>query len=78
MPASRRAWGLTRREQQLMPLIGRGLTNKEIAAHFSLSERTIKNHIHRILRKVGASDRLGLYEVWQSRAAAPGGSTIAN
>jgi DNA-binding NarL/FixJ family response regulator len=78
-PATRRArWGLTRREQQLMPLIGRGLTNKEIAAHFSLSERTIKNHIHRILKKVGASDRLGLYEVWQSHAAAPGGSTIAN
>jgi two-component system, NarL family, response regulator DevR len=78
-PATRRArWGLTRREQQLIPLIGRGLTNKEIAAHFSLSERTIKNHIHRILKKVGASDRLGLYEVWQSRAAALGGSTIAN
>jgi two-component system, NarL family, response regulator DevR len=78
-PITRRAhWGLTRREQQLIPLIGRGLTNKEIAAHFSLSERTIKNHIHRILRKVGASDRLGLYEAWQSQLAAPGGSTIAN
>lgn len=78
-PATRRAqWGLTRREQQLMPLIGRGLTNKEIAAHFSLSERTIKNHIHRILKKVGASDRLGLYEVWQSRVATPGGSLGAN
>jgi two-component system, NarL family, response regulator DevR len=79
LPASRRAqWGLTRREQQLIPLIGRGLTNKEIAAHFSLSERTIKNHIHRILKKVGASDRLGLYEVWQSQLAVPGGSPFAN
>jgi DNA-binding NarL/FixJ family response regulator len=78
-PTSRRAqWGLTRREQQLIPLIGRGLTNKEIAAHLSLSERTIKNHIHRILKKVGASDRLGLYEVWQSGITAPSGSTIAN
>ena len=69
-PSSRRRaqWGLTRREQQLIPLIGRGLTNKEIAAHFSLSERTIKNHIHRILKKVGATDRLDLYEVWQNRA----------
>lgn len=77
--ASRRVqWGLTRREQQLMPLIGRGLTNKEIAAQLSLSERTIKNHIHRILKKVGASDRLGLYEVWESRRAAAGGTTIAN
>jgi DNA-binding NarL/FixJ family response regulator len=78
-PASRRAqWGLTRREQQLIPLIGRGLTNKEIAAHLSLSERTIKNHIHRILKKVGASDRLGLYEVWQSHSAAPGSTTMPN
>jgi DNA-binding NarL/FixJ family response regulator len=78
-PVSQRAqWGLTRREQQLIPLIGRGLTNKEIAAHFSLSERTIKNHIHRILKKVGASDRLGLYEVWQSRLGASGGSLVAN
>ncbi len=78
-PASQRAqWGLTRREQQLIPLIGRGLTNKEIAAHFSLSERTIKNHIHRILKKVGASDRLGLYEVWESRVGDPGGSPMAN
>lgn len=78
-PTSRRAqWGLTRREHQLIPLIGRGLTNKEIAAHLSLSERTIKNHIHRILKKVGASDRLGLYEVWQSRISASGGNTIAN
>lgn len=78
-PASHRAqWGLTRREQQLIPLIGRGLTNKEIAVHFSLSERTIKNHIHRILKKVGASDRLGLFEVWQSRVPTTGGSSIAN
>ncbi|MDE3109284.1 MAG: response regulator transcription factor, partial [Acidobacteriota bacterium] len=70
-------WGLTRREQQVIPLIGRGLTNKEIAAHFNLSERTVKNHIHRILKKVGASDRLDLYEVWQNRAA-PTGGTMAN
>lgn len=67
-------WGLTRREQQVIPLIGRGLTNKEIAAHFNLSERTVKSHIHRILKKVGASDRLDLYEVWQNRIGPPGGS----
>ena len=49
--------GLTRREQQLVPLVGRGLTNKEIAAELSVSEQTIKSHIHRILRKVGVGDR---------------------
>lgn len=54
----RARWGLTRREQQLIPLIERGLGNKEIAAHFHLSEQTVKNHVHRILRKTGVSDRL--------------------
>jgi DNA-binding NarL/FixJ family response regulator len=49
--------GLTRREQQLLPLISQGLTNKEIATKLGLSEQTVKNHIHRILRKVGAEDR---------------------
>ncbi len=55
--------GLTRREQQLVPLIARGLTNKEIASHFNLSEQTVKNHIHHILHKVGAEDRLSVPEV---------------
>lgn len=52
--------GLTRREQQLVPMIGRGLTNKEIAKELNLSEQTIKNHIHRILHKVGVENRLGI------------------
>ena len=55
--------GLTRREQQLVEMIGRGLTNKEIAVTLGLSEQTIKNHIHRMLRKVGASDRLAAAEM---------------
>jgi DNA-binding NarL/FixJ family response regulator len=46
-------------------LIGRGLSNKEIANYLSLSEQTVKNHVHRILRKVGVSDRLSIYEVCQ-------------
>jgi DNA-binding NarL/FixJ family response regulator len=63
----RAQWGLTRREQQLIPLIGRGLSNKEIANHLSLSEQTVKNHIHRILRKVGVSDRLSVFEACQTQ-----------
>lgn len=54
--------GLTRRERELIPLIARGFTNKEIANHFNLSEQTVKNHVHRMLRKVGASDRLQVVE----------------
>lgn len=55
--------GLTNREQQLVLLIGRGLTNKEIATQLQLAEQTVRNHVHRILRKVGANDRLAVVEL---------------
>jgi DNA-binding NarL/FixJ family response regulator len=55
--------GLTRRQQQLVPLIAQGLTNKEIASQLNLSEQTIKNHIHSMLRRVGASDRLQVIDL---------------
>lgn len=54
---------LTRRQQELLPMIARGLTNKEIASLLNLSEQTVKNHIHRMLRKVGANDRLQVIEI---------------
>jgi two-component system NarL family response regulator len=57
--------GLSRREQQLVGLIKRGLTNKEMASQLNLSEQTIKNHVHRMLRKLGAPDRLSILEVCQ-------------
>jgi DNA-binding NarL/FixJ family response regulator len=59
----RNSLGLSRREQQLVGLIQRGLTNKEMASQLSLSEQTVKNHVHRILRKLGAPDRLAIVEV---------------
>ena len=55
-------FGLSRREQQLVELIRIGLSNKEIGARLHLSEQTVKNHIHRILRKVGACDRLEIVQ----------------
>jgi two-component system response regulator DegU len=58
--------GLTRREQQLVGLIRLGLSNKEIASRLNLSEQTVKNHVHRMLRKTGATDRLEIVEQCQS------------
>jgi len=58
--AVRQQLGLTRREQQLIPLIAQGLTNKEIANRFCLSEQTVKNHLYRMKHKVGADNRLGI------------------
>jgi DNA-binding NarL/FixJ family response regulator len=59
--------GLTRREQQLIPLIAEGLTNKEIANRFCLSEQTIKNHLYRMKHKIGAEDRLGIVQVCRTQ-----------
>ena len=53
---------LSRREQQLVELICWGLTNKEIAGRLHLSEHTVKNHVHRILHKTGATDRVALVD----------------
>jgi two-component system response regulator DevR len=58
---------LTRREQQLVPLIDGGMTNKEIASQLNLSEQTVKNHVHRILRKIGVNDRLSVFEAYQAQ-----------
>jgi len=48
---------LTLRQQQLVSLVAKGLTNKEIAARLNLSEYTVRNHIHRILKQVDAESR---------------------
>jgi two-component system NarL family response regulator len=62
--------GLTRREQQLLPLIAQGMTNKEIASQLNLSEQTIKNHVHRILQRTGASGRLEVVEAVRANGVA--------
>ncbi len=48
---------LTIRQQKLMGLVARGLTNKEIAARLNLSEHTVKNHLRRIMKQVDAASR---------------------
>lgn len=60
--SSKQQLGLTRREQQLVQMMSAGLTNKEIASQWNLSEQTIKNHVHHVLRKLGAGDRLTAVE----------------
>ena len=48
---------LTGREREVLALVAKGLTNKEIAARLNLSEFTVRNHIHRILKQVDAESR---------------------
>lgn len=48
---------LTTQEKRILGLIGRGLTNREIAAEMSLAEKTIKNYVTTLLAKLGLSSR---------------------
>ena len=45
------------RQHQLVALVAKGLTNKEIASRLNLSEFTVRNHIHRILKQLDAETR---------------------
>ena len=48
---------LTRREIEVLKLLAEGLFNKEIAYKLSISEKTVKNHVSNIFKKIGVSDR---------------------
>ena len=48
---------LTRREMEVLELVGKGLRNKDIAERLFLSEKTVKNHISSIFMKLQVNDR---------------------
>ncbi|MEW2555059.1 response regulator transcription factor [Streptomyces zhihengii] len=56
--ADGRLAGLTEREKDVLALIGDGLTNREIGERLHLSEKTVKNHISRLLAKLGVERRV--------------------
>jgi len=49
---------LTRRQMQILRLIDKGLSNKEIAQRLSLGTSTVKNHVHEILDRLHVSRRI--------------------
>ncbi|MFI8849217.1 response regulator [Streptomyces sp. NPDC053499] len=50
--------GLSDREREILTLIGEGLTNRQIGQRLFLAEKTVKNHISRLLAKLGVERRI--------------------
>ena len=55
-----RAVRMTKRENEVIALIARGKSNKEIAAHLHIAIHTVKSHVHNILEKLALHTRLEL------------------
>jgi two-component system, NarL family, nitrate/nitrite response regulator NarL len=55
-----RQFGLTRRELEIVTTVATGLTNRDIARRFSLSEETVKHHLTNIFSKLGVTNRVEL------------------
>ena len=63
--ATPRPSALTRREREVAKLVARGLTNRRMAKELVLSERTVENHVHNILKKLNLSSRLEVATWWR-------------
>ncbi|WP_246430881.1 response regulator [Streptomyces rectiverticillatus] len=69
-PGDERLAGLSPRERDILALIGDGLTNRQIGKSLFLSEKTVKNHISRLLAKLGVERRIQA-AVLATRAGGP-------
>jgi DNA-binding NarL/FixJ family response regulator len=49
--------GLSPREVEILRLVARGLSNREIGGELTISEHTAANHVRSILRKTGSANR---------------------
>ncbi|MEU8684067.1 response regulator transcription factor [Streptomyces sp. NPDC048611] len=73
-PAADALSGLSPREREILGLVGEGLTNRQIARRLYLSEKTVKNHISRLLAKLGVERRIQA-AVLAAHGPPPGGGT---
>ncbi|MFS0561270.1 response regulator transcription factor [Terribacillus sp. 179-K 1B1 HS] len=48
---------MTKREEETLELIAEGLSNKDIGKKLHISEKTVKNHVSKLMRKLNVNDR---------------------
>ncbi|MBI5441572.1 MAG: response regulator transcription factor [Deltaproteobacteria bacterium] len=58
--------GLTKREMEVLATVAAGGSNEDVAVRLCISSHTVKTHIYRIFRKIGASNRLEA-ALWAAR-----------
>ncbi|EON24786.1 regulatory protein, LuxR [Nocardioides sp. CF8] len=56
-PVNKELQGLTEQERRILELIGRGMTNRQIAQEMFLAEKTVKNYVSSMLSKLGLASR---------------------
>jgi DNA-binding NarL/FixJ family response regulator len=64
-------FGITHRQSQLVALVARGLSNKEIAASLNVSEFTVKSHLRRIMKQVNAESRFEAVDMMRASGFLP-------
>jgi DNA-binding NarL/FixJ family response regulator len=65
--------GLTQREREILALVGRGLSNHEIAEQLVISKATARTHVSRVIGKLAARDRAQLVVIaYQTGLVSPG------
>jgi DNA-binding NarL/FixJ family response regulator len=76
-PPPRQLNGITEREREVLTLIGRGMSNSEIAGHLFISMATVKAHVARLLTKLGARDRVQLViTAYEARLVSTSGGPV--
>ena len=76
-PPPRQLNGITEREREVLTLIGRGMSNSEIASHLFISMATVKAHVARLLTKLGARDRVQLViTAYEARLVSASGDSV--
>jgi len=59
---------LTPREREVMALVALGLSNREIASRLVVSEKTVKNHVHHIYKRLKATSRQHAITLWRENS----------